>query len=89
MNASAGSLPSDGKCGITNPGFARSVLETRDSYSSTPDAAGVDHPIEAESFERWKQRLSSRCRFALGKALLQAYQGISPALSRHSWPVNG
>jgi len=38
-------------------------------------------PDEAESFERWKQRLSL-LPLPLAKALPQAYQGISPALSR-------
>ena len=55
-------------------------ISTGDPYSPPPPLQGRP-PDEAESFERWKQRLSL-LPLPLAKALPQAYQGISPALSR-------
>ncbi len=63
-------------------------IGTGDPYQSPPPQAG-EPPRPQESFEAWRQRLSL-LPLPLGKALLGAYQGTSPALVRQllagAWP---
>ena len=53
-------------------------IGTGDAYSSPPPLGG-EPPRLAESFESWHKRLTL-LPLPLGKALLGAYQGVSPAL---------
>ncbi|WP_370525881.1 NFACT family protein [Synechococcus sp. CBW1004] len=55
-------------------------IGTGDPYQPPPSQAG-EPPRPQESFESWRQRLSL-LPLPLGKALLGAYQGTSPALVR-------
>ena len=55
-------------------------IGTGDPYQSPPSQAG-EPPRPQESFASWRQRLSL-LPLPLGKALLAAYQGVSPALVR-------
>ena len=53
-------------------------IGTGDCYSPPPPLQGA-FPSSIESFEQWRQRLLLRPE-TLGKALLQSYRGLGPAL---------
>lgn len=55
-------------------------IGTGDPYTPPPPLRG-DPPRAAESFERWKRRLMALPQ-PLSEALMEAYQGVSPALVR-------
>ncbi len=59
-------------------------IGTGDPYQPPPPASG-ERPSSAESQESWRRRLSL-LPLPLGKALLSAYQGTSPALVRQLLP---